>query len=139
MLFGKSGNQNRDYEVSSRTYERLKEEKNKANTESLKGRISPLKGRIAWNKGIPNLSDKGKDPWNKGIPNGNKGIKRPDLSEMNKKNTKPINQFDKDGNFIKKWVSGVESSRTLNIDQGNINACCKNKVKTAGGFIWKYG
>jgi len=97
-----------------------------------------LKGRIPWNKGIPNLFAKGKEPWNKGKPNGNKGIKRPDLSEMNRKNTKPINQFTKDGNFIKRWESGAEASRVLNIDQANINASCKNKVKSAGGFIWKY-
>jgi hypothetical protein len=138
MLFGKSGGQNRDYKVSSRTYERLKEEKNKANSETLKGRISPLKGRIPWNKGMTNLFNKGKEPWNKGKPNGNKGIKRPDLSEMNRKNTKPINQFTKDGDFIKSWGSGAEASRELNIDQANINACCKNKIKSAGGFIWKY-
>jgi len=138
MLFGKSGSQNRDYKVSSKTYERLKEEKNKANSNSLKGKPSPLKGRIPWNKGIPNLHAKGKNPWNKGKPNGNKGIKRPDLSEMNRKNTKPICQFDRDGNFIKRWISGAEASRALNIDQQNINACCRNRVKTAGGFIWKY-
>jgi hypothetical protein len=57
---------------------------------------------------------------------------------MNRKNTKPICQFDKYGNFIKRWISGAEASRILNIDQQNINACCRNKVKTAGGFIWKY-
>jgi len=138
MLFRHSKSQSRNYKVSSRLYERLKIEKNTANVESLKGKPSPLKGRTAWNKGISNLSAKGRIPWNKGIPNGNKGVKRPDVIEKNKKNTKPIIQLDKDGNFIKIWVSGAEASKCLGIDSANINANCRNKVKSAGGFIWKY-
>jgi hypothetical protein len=138
MLFARSGSQERDYKISSRLYERLKIEKTLANIKSQKGKPSPLKGRIPWNKGIPNLAARGKAPWNKGIPNGNKGIKRPDLVEKNKKNTKPIVQLDKMGDFIKEWVSGEEASRCLGIDKSNINANCKNKVKSAGGFVWKY-
>jgi hypothetical protein len=138
MLFARSGSQERDYKISSRLYERLKREKTLANIKSQKGKPSPLKGRIPWNKGIPNLAARGKAPWNKGIPNGNKGIKRPDLVEKNKKNTKPIVQLDKKGNFIKIWVSGEDASRCLGIDKSNINANCRNKVKSAGGFVWKY-
>jgi hypothetical protein len=138
MVFRHSETQSRSYKVSTRLYERLKLEKSKANAELLKGKTSPLKGRPSPLKGVPNLSAKGKAPWNKGIPNGNKGIKRPDVSEKNKKNTKPVLQFTKTGIPLQTWNSGAEASRNLNIDAANINACCKGNLKTAGGFIWKY-
>jgi len=46
--------------------------------------------------------------------------------------------YDLQNNFIQEWESGKEASRILNIFQSNINNCCNNKVKTAGGFIWKF-
>jgi hypothetical protein len=36
------------------------------------------------------------------------------------------------------WESGKQASKELNIPQPNINANCNNKVKSAGGFIWKF-
>lgn len=51
---------------------------------------------------------------------------------------KPINQYDIQGNFIKNWRSVIEASRKLKIKDSNIIRVCKNKSKTAGGFIWKY-
>ena len=30
------------------------------------------------------------------------------------------------------------AARELNISQGNISSCCRNKKKTAGGFHWRY-
>jgi len=47
-------------------------------------------------------------------------------------------QYDKSGNFIKKWYSSYEIQRGLGIIQQNISKVCKGKRKTAGGFIWKY-
>lgn len=56
------------------------------------------------------------------------------------KNSKPIIQFSKNGNFIKEWSSAAEASRILKINQGQITSCCLNykDYKTAGGFIWKF-
>lgn len=51
---------------------------------------------------------------------------------------KKVNQFDLNGNFIKKWVSTVEASNKLNINNSNINLVCKGIRNKAGGFIWKY-
>jgi len=138
MVHRESKTQTRTYRVSARTYERLKLEKNTANVLSKQGKTSPLKGRPSPLKGVSNLAAKGKTPWNKGIPNGNKGTKRPDVTEKNRKNTKPILQFNKTNNFIQEWSSGAEAARALGIDAANINTCCKSKVKSAGGFIWKY-
>lgn len=45
---------------------------------------------------------------------------------------KPIIQYDKKGNFIKKWKCG----RDTNIQ--HVYEVCNGKRKTAGGYIWKY-
>lgn len=61
------------------------------------------------------------------------------VSEVNMKRGKKVKQYDLQGNFIKEWISISEASRELNIHQKNIRACCKNKRKTAGGYIWIEG
>ena len=55
-----------------------------------------------------------------------------------KKQSIPILQFSKDGEFIKEWQSAREAQRKLGIAQQSICACCQGKLKSAGGFIWKY-
>jgi group I intron endonuclease len=57
---------------------------------------------------------------------------------MAEKNRKSITQYEKDGRFIRIWSSGTEVEQTLGISGGNISACCRGKLKSAGGFIWKY-
>jgi group I intron endonuclease len=61
-----------------------------------------------------------------------------DYNQIAEKNKKTINQYGKDEKCIREWSSGREASESLGIDRGNISACCKGKLKTAGGFIWKY-
>ena len=52
---------------------------------------------------------------------------------------KKINQYDKTtGELIKTWKSATDIEKELGIDKSSIGRVCKNKVKTAGGFIWKY-
>lgn len=53
-------------------------------------------------------------------------------------NNKTVLQYSKQGIFIKEWNTISEASRALNITPSNITTCCKRKLKTAGGFIWKY-
>ena len=49
-----------------------------------------------------------------------------------------IDQFDKDGNFIKRWPN----SRTIHVEtkmsDWGISECCRGNRKTAHGFIWRY-
>ena len=47
-------------------------------------------------------------------------------------------QFDKQNNFIKTWDSIIEASKKLNINASCICNNCKNRRKSAGGYIWKY-
>ena len=55
-----------------------------------------------------------------------------------KSKVKPVNQYDLDGNLIKKWESIRYASRHLNISHNGIIASCKGIQKTSGGYIWRY-
>jgi hypothetical protein len=52
--------------------------------------------------------------------------------------SKSVIQYDKNMNFISEYLSIRDAERKTNIDRSNITKCCKNKVKSAGGYIWKY-
>ena len=52
---------------------------------------------------------------------------------------KPIGQYDKEMNFIRKFNSSKEASEFLgNKNKYFIESCCKGNYKFAYGFIWKY-
>lgn len=51
---------------------------------------------------------------------------------------KKINQYSLEWEFIKEWDSIIDTSNELKIYKQNISACCRWKLKTAGGFIWKF-
>lgn len=51
---------------------------------------------------------------------------------------KKILQFDLDGNFLKEWECTKDIERNLSIHHSNISACCKGRLKTSGGYIWRY-
>lgn len=54
------------------------------------------------------------------------------------KRGKPINQYTKEGVFVKSWKSAAEIEKATNYCNGNISKCCLGKNKTAYGFIWKF-
>ena len=58
----------------------------------------------------------------------------------NYSNSKPVLQFDKTGNFIAEYESGVEAERITGINRNDISQCCRELPhhKTAGSFIWKF-
>lgn len=51
-------------------------------------------------------------------------------------NSKPILQFDLEGNFIKEWSSITKAK--LWLGKGDISGCIHNHHKTSGGFIWRF-
>ena len=57
---------------------------------------------------------------------------------LRKNISKKILQYDLQDNFIREWESTREIERILKIYNSNISACCRDKRKTAGGYIWKY-
>ena len=72
---------------------------------------------------------------NEYIPKGHKGP-RPDLKG---KGTKPVCQYTKDGEFVQEFASTTDAASSLGKKTGSdITNCCKQKLKTACGFIWRY-
>jgi group I intron endonuclease len=75
-------------------------------------------------------------------------LRVPKKSKENYKNTgkwisysKPILQFDKQGNLIREWELIRDAEifyHPKNINKNNVCNCCRGKQKTAYGFIWKY-
>lgn len=71
----------------------------------------------------------------------NEPLTKEHLAWCNKKqhaNTRKINQYNKDGMFIKSWGSINQAAKELDITEQHISGCCRGKRKTAGGYIWKY-
>lgn len=58
----------------------------------------------------------------------------------NGKQSKPVLQFTKTGDFIREWPSTSEINRQLGYNVGNISHCClgNTRLKTYKGYIWKY-
>ena len=52
----------------------------------------------------------------------------------------PVNCYDLDGNYIRTFHSSREAERSLNgkLKGVTIIGCCKNKNKSAYGFMWRY-
>lgn len=55
-----------------------------------------------------------------------------------KDQSKPVLQYDLDGNFIKEWLSTKDVERNTGFANTNISSCCKGKYKQSYGYIWKY-
>ncbi len=58
--------------------------------------------------------------------------------KISKRVSKKVEQFDKQGNYIKTWDSITEASQGNNSMRKKISFVCKGTRKTTGGFIWKY-
>lgn len=56
----------------------------------------------------------------------------------NKHTSKPVIQYDLDGNFICEYSSVHEASRITGINRGNIGSCCRGLYKKTKGYIWKF-
>ena len=54
-----------------------------------------------------------------------------------KAQSKPVLQFTLDGEFVREWPSIHECGRN-GFDFRNVSACCRGRIKSAYGYIWKY-
>ena len=65
---------------------------------------------------------------------------KPSKGKYGKKHhrSKPIIQYDKEGNFIKEWDCANDVERVLGISNKHIGSVCLGKRKSCGGYIWKY-
>lgn len=51
---------------------------------------------------------------------------------------RPVVAYDKDGNSVGRFSSLKEANQSTGVDFRNIQACCKGRKKTAGGYVWRY-
>lgn len=76
--------------------------------------------------------------WATYLENNIHSIKVLKRDSKNSSDSKPVLQFDKEGNFIKEYPSMREAQRQTGII-GIDKVCCGVKYrKTAGGYVWKY-
>lgn len=67
----------------------------------------------------------------------NSGNKNPDKNP-NKIVRKQIEQLDLNGNILAEFDNISQAAKELQINRGNINQVCLGKLKTAGGYIFRY-
>ena len=51
---------------------------------------------------------------------------------------KPVNQYDKDWVFMKRYPSIKDAAAETGVNAGNICCCCRGRMRTARGFHWIY-
>lgn len=59
-------------------------------------------------------------------------------SYSNTGKAKPVNQYDKNGKFIMTYPSTGIAAKAVNGMSSHIGECCRGKIKSYKGFIWKY-
>jgi len=52
--------------------------------------------------------------------------------------SRAVNQYDINGNFIRKWDCIKEVQNETGIKAPNIIACCQGRYNSSHGYIWRY-
>jgi hypothetical protein len=55
-----------------------------------------------------------------------------------KSHSKPILQFSKGGVYLDEYASAREAKMKTGISYAHISSCCIGRIKSAGGFVWKF-
>lgn len=134
-------NKNRKREIGQTRSEETK----KIMSEKAKGRFFSEETRlkISKTKTGTNLTDEHKNKISLGlmgrVMSDETRLKQSIRANMpNARIKKPVVQYDLNLNIIKKFDGIRIASKELNINESGIISVCKNKAKTAGGFIFKY-
>lgn len=56
----------------------------------------------------------------------------------NRKGLVKVFMYSKENKFIKEFESVSKAAKEMNINKAHISSCCRKRIKTAGGYIWKY-
>lgn len=51
---------------------------------------------------------------------------------------KPVNQYTRDGKFIMTYPSTGIAAAAINGNNSHIGECCRGKIKSYKGFVWRY-
>lgn len=126
--------------VDSKNWANLKEESGNGGItvkDQWKGEKNPF-----FNKGYKQLGEKNPMYKRGYLISGEKhplySKKNPRWAEVGKRKRKAIDQFDLNGNFIKKWDGMREAARVLGIMHSTISAICRNKKRSVNEYTFKY-
>ena len=61
-----------------------------------------------------------------------------DILRKSQPSTKKVDQYTKDGAFVKTWDSIKGVAKTLDISDSHISECCRGILKTYKSFVWRY-
>ena len=73
-----------------------------------------------------------------GITRGKVFVESGLLYRIIKANQRAVIQMDKLGNTIQEYESSKIASDVLDLFQTNITKCCKGKLKSTGGYVFRY-
>lgn len=68
----------------------------------------------------------------------NKGKIPANLDDIHKKNQKPVDQLDADGNYIATYPSIRIAGKECNVPENGVGLCCRGVNKTCGGYRWRF-
>lgn len=133
------GEGTRGHKVSEETKQRISERTREAmKNPDIRKKISNAK------KGKPNhykLSEDQRKEISERMKINNptkNGLSEKWRNNIGKAFSKSVNQYSLDGKLIATYSSITEASKSIKIDNGNISRCCNGKLKTVGGFIWRF-
>ena len=72
------------------------------------------------------------------ISEANRNRSRESVEKMARTKYIPVAQYTKDGEYIATYESVKKATEVTGTGGGSICKCAKGKMKSAGGFIWKY-
>lgn len=71
-------------------------------------------------------------------PMFNKEIKQKAILKIRESCAKKVVKYDLNMNLLEDYVSIREAAKMNNVGKEGISNCCRNKLKTSGGYIWKF-
>ena len=60
------------------------------------------------------------------------------IEKMSQSSGKAVLQYTTEGLLVQEWRSIKEAAKIIKAGITNISACCRNKIKSSSGFIWRY-
>lgn len=66
------------------------------------------------------------------INHGNRNVK------VARKLSKAVVQIDLNGNNVNEFYGLHEAQKQTGVDFRSIQACCKKRIKSTGGYVWRY-
>ena len=125
----------------------LSELSNKKRSESIRGEKNPFYGKHHSEETKRKISaklkgrftgDKNPNYGNHSNAGENNYFYGKHYTGVDSPSARKVAQYTKDGQFIKVWDYMKQAADALHIDPSGITACCRDRQKSAFGFVWRY-